>query len=252
MPSSLPVILQADGLKKRFRQVAAVEDVSLEIQEGEILGLVGESGSGKSTLARLLMRLLEPDAGRIYFRGVELTSLSERELRPFRRQIQLVFQDPDAALNPRQTIRASLRRGYQALGWSAADSDRAMGPLVESLGIDRDVLDCRPQQLSGGQKQRIVIARALSMEPCVLIADEPTASLDASVAVQVLNLLRNLVQKRRLAMLFISHDLRVVNYLCDRIGVLEAGRLVEIGDRESILRNPRLAYTQQLVRAFEP
>jgi len=246
--ASMRVILEAKALTKRFGGLTALRDVSLDLREGEILGLVGESGSGKSTLARVLTRLIEADSGQILFEGTDIAGLRESQLRPFRRKIQFIFQDPDAALNPRQKIRTTLWRAYQAGGVSRAKAESGISRLLENLGVESGILDRYPAHLSGGQKQRIVIARALSTQPSVLIADEPTASLDASIQVQVLNLLRRLHRDHGLSMIFISHDLRAVTYLSGRIGVLRWGRLVEMGERTSILENPQHPYTKELLK----
>ncbi len=240
------VILRADRLSKSFRGHVAVEDISFTVRAGESLGLLGESGAGKSTLARLLMCIRKPDSGQLWFGDTELTALSERQLRPLRSQFQFVFQDPDAALNPKQTIRTSLSRGYQATQAESADVE--MEGLLSKLGLKLDVLDRYPRELSGGQKQRVVIARAIATNPSLLIADEPTAALDASVQIQVLNLLRQL-QKEALTIICISHDIRVVSYLCSHIGVLRHGRLIELGDAEKVLTEPKHPYTRELLIA---
>jgi peptide/nickel transport system ATP-binding protein len=242
MLEPMPVILEARQLVHRFGARTALQEISLGLREGEILGIVGESGSGKSTLARVLTGLLPPSAGEVLFR--------DRPMRTPRRAVQLVFQNPDGALNPARTIGETLYRSYQAIGIPRPHARTAIQGLLEELAIDPDVLDRFPRQLSGGQKQRIVLARALSAKPEVLVADEPTASLDASIQVQVLNLLARLQARRHLSIIFISHDLRVVHYLSDRIGVIRDGRLIELKDRDELFARPQHSYTRQLLRTL--
>jgi peptide/nickel transport system ATP-binding protein len=239
-----PALVEVRGLTKHFGQapriVHAVEEVDFDIAPGELLGLVGESGSGKSTIGRLLLRLLPVTAGQIRFQGRDISQLSERRLRSLRSQMQMVFQDPYASLNPRLDAHA-LARGR-------ARSDR-IAQLLETVSLQPDHANRFPHEFSGGQRQRIGIARALAVEPRLIVADEPVSALDVSVQAQVLNLLQDLRQRFGLAMLFISHDLDVVELMCDRIVVLYLGRVLEVGKAADVCANPRHPYTQALLAA---
>jgi peptide/nickel transport system ATP-binding protein len=249
-----PALVEVRGLTKHFgrapRIVHAVEDVDFDIAPGELLGLVGESGSGKSTIGRLLLRLLPVTAGVIKFQGCDISQLSERRLRPLRSQMQMVFQDPYASLNPRLRVRDIIGEALDAhaLARGQARSDR-IAQLLETVSLQPDHANRFPHEFSGGQRQRIGIARALAVEPRLIVADEPVSALDVSVQAQVLNLLQDLRQRFGLAMLFISHDLDVVELMCDRIVVLYLGRVLEIGKTADVCANPRHPYTQALLAA---
>ncbi|MEO3857285.1 oligopeptide/dipeptide ABC transporter ATP-binding protein [Acrocarpospora sp. B8E8] len=250
-------LLSVRGLVKDFRErgfgpgrstVRAVDDVSFDVFPGETLGLVGESGSGKTTIGRLIVRLEEPTAGQIELRGQDLRGLSGRRLLEFRRDVQMIFQNTQNAFNPRRTVRSVLSDPYQIHRLAAgADLDERMGALLRQVGLTPAMLDRYPQQFSGGQRQRLGIARALSVQPALVVADEPVSGLDVSVQAQVLNLFAELRRELGLAMLFISHDLRAVYFLCERIAVLYLGRLVEIGPRRTLLENPVHPYTRALI-----
>ncbi|TBW36807.1 ATP-binding cassette domain-containing protein [Siculibacillus lacustris] len=237
------------GARKRFR---AVGEVDFELHPGEILGVVGESGCGKSTLARLIMRLYEPTDGTIRFEGTDITHLSRRALQPLRRRFQMVFQDPYSSIDPRQTIAEALTEPFevQGVGLSAAARRAEIERLLALVALDPAMAGSHPHHLSGGQKQRVGIARALALGPRLIAFDEPTASLDVSVQAQVVELLLRLRRELDLTYLFISHDLALVDYLCDRVMVMYLGRVVEILPRGAPPRHP---YTQALLAAaFAP
>jgi len=244
-------MIEVEGLVKSFHGRPVVKNVSFTLGRGEVLGLVGESGSGKSTVARCIARLIRPDSGRITLDGRDLLGASRKELRTLRRDLQMVFQDPYSSLNPRMTAGELIEEGMLVHGLerdAKARRDKAAA-LLETVGLPASALDRYPRSFSGGQRQRIAIARALAVEPKVLICDEAVSSLDVSVQAQVLNLFRDLQEELGLSILFIAHDLAVVHYLCDRVAVLDQGALVEIGDREQIYRSPRHPYTRALLDA---
>jgi oligopeptide/dipeptide ABC transporter ATP-binding protein len=232
--------------------VRAVDDVSFDIFEGETLGLVGESGCGKSTLARCIVRLVEPDSGTVSFDGDDITHVSIRALRPLRRQIQLVFQDPFASLNPRARIGAMLRAALklQGIGTSDADREARVSTLLKRVGLPSHFMDRVPRDLSGGQRQRVGIARALALGPRLIVADEPVSALDVSVQAGILNLLGDLKDELALTMLFISHDLGVIRHVSDRIGVMYLGKLVEVAPADAIYERPLHPYTEALLSAI--
>lgn len=238
----------AGGARKMTR---AVNDVSFELASGETLAIVGESGSGKSTTARLVMRLLDADAGRISLLGEDVSQLKGAALRRKRRHMQMVFQDPFASLNPRMKIADSVGEGLRvhAPQLNATERRRKVGEILEQCGMDGSALDRYPHQFSGGQRQRIGIARALAVSPELLVLDEPVSALDVSVQAQILNLLSDLQREHQLAYLFISHDLSVVRHVADRVAVMFAGHIVEQGDVESIYARPRHPYTRELLTA---
>jgi peptide/nickel transport system ATP-binding protein/oligopeptide transport system ATP-binding protein len=237
------------GGKRRFR---AVDDVTFDLPKGEILGVVGESGCGKSTLARLVMRLYEPTDGEVLFEGNPITHLSRHELRPLRRYLQMVFQDPYASIDPRQTIAEALSEPFevQRVYLSRAERRAEIERLLALVSLDPAMARSHPHHLSGGQRQRVGIARALALKPRLIAFDEPTASLDVSVQAQVVELLLRLRAELNLTYLFISHDLALVDYLCDRVMVMYLGRVVEIMPRGATPRHP---YTRALLdAAFVP
>ena len=235
------------GLIRRNREgVTAVDNVSLTIPRNSIMGLVGESGSGKTTLARSLLFLDPPTAGRVIVDGVDLGALSRRELRSFRSTIQIVFQDPNSALNPRLSIRASIQEALHNRGIPRRAHRGRVAELLELVGISPDRMDRHPHEFSGGQKQRICVARALAMDPSFLILDEPVSNLDVSIQAQIINLLLRLKREFDLTYLFISHDLNLVGYMSDYLAVMKDGVLVETGPAESLLSEPTHAYTREL------
>ncbi|MBV1696360.1 MAG: ABC transporter ATP-binding protein [Hyphomicrobiales bacterium] len=233
----------------RGRTVKAAQDVSIEVRRGETLGIVGESGSGKSTVARCIARLIEPTAGAIKIDGTDIAALPESRFRAYRRRIQVVFQDPYRSLNPRRTVGASIMEGPMNFGTSASEAMKRASDLMSLVGLSPDALDRYPHQFSGGQRQRIAIARALAMEPVLLIGDEPVSALDVSVQAQVLRLFDDVRRRFDLAVLFITHDLRVAAQICDRIAVMQHGVVVETGPTAKIFADPQHDYTKALFAA---
>ncbi len=237
--------------RRRIGSVYAVDGVSFQLERGKTLGIVGESGCGKSTLGRTLVRLYEPTAGSIRFDGQEISDLSGRDLIPLRRRMQVIFQDPYSSLNPRKSIRSTLEEPMRihGIGNSAERFERVAG-LMEKVGLRQDDLHKYPHEFSGGQRQRIGIARALVLEPDLIIADEPVSALDVSIQSQVLNLLVSLQEELGLTYLFISHDLTVIKYVSDQVAVMYLGRIVEIADAGRIYERPAHPYTQALLSAL--
>ena len=231
------------------REVRAAERVNVEVRRGETLGIVGESGSGKTTVARCIARLIDPTAGEIWLEAQEIGQLTPRQLRSHRRRIQIIFQDPYRSLNPRRNVGASIVEGPMNYGLSRAEAYRRARSLMALVNLDPDALGRYPHQFSGGQRQRICIARALAMEPELLIADEPVSALDVSVQAQVLALLDDIRRRLDLAMLFITHDLRVAAQVCDTVAVMHRGRVVEYGPAGEVFAHPKHDYTRSLFAA---
>jgi len=241
-------LIEAKGLIKEYGAGArVVDDVSFTIARGETLGLVGESGSGKSTVARMLLRLIEPTAGEVRYDGRDLLAASPHNLRSLRRRMQIVFQDPFAALNPRMCVKDILAEPF-AIHGERCDAKR-LHEMLSEVGLDSSALGRYPHEFSGGQRQRINIARALALRPEFVVLDEPVSALDVSVGAQVINLLRELQQRYGLTYLFISHSMPLVRYLCDRVAVMQKGRLVELGPCESVCCDPQQLYTRELIAA---
>jgi peptide/nickel transport system ATP-binding protein len=238
-----------DRLRGRVKDVNAVDGVTISIQQGSILGLVGESGCGKSTLARMMVGLTQPTGGEIQWGGASLRGLSGQAWRDYRAAVQMVFQDTHSSLNPRKRIRKILGEALAARGVSRAARPERIAALLDQVGIDRQFLGRYPHELSGGQRQRIGIARALAMEPSLLVADEPVSSLDVSLQGQIINLLRELNMSLGLTIVLISHDLAVVARICDRVAVMYGGRIVESGAPAKVLSSPSHPYTQALLDA---
>ena len=253
-----PVVLQTSGLSKTYRssnwfgtdrEVRAAEDVTLEVRRGQTLGIVGESGSGKSTVARCIVRLVDPSSGEIRISGTEIATMGAAELRPLRRKVQIVFQDPYRSLNPRRTVGEAIIEGPLNYGVPRAEALERACKLLELVRMDASALPRYPHQFSGGQRQRICIARALAMEPELLVADEAVSALDVSVQAQVLQLLEEIRTRLDLGMLFITHDLRVAAQVCDQVAVMSRGRVVEYGTVEEVFLRPKHEYTRALFEA---
>jgi oligopeptide/dipeptide ABC transporter ATP-binding protein len=237
-------------LDRHVGDVRAVDDVSFSVARGETLGLVGESGCGKSTVGRALLRLYKPTAGRIVFDGKDITTLGDGELRPLRRRMQMIFQDPFASLNPRHSIGRLIGEPLRVHGLATGRQSRTrVQELLEIVGLPSDAYGRYPHEFSGGQRQRIGIARALAARPKIIVADEPVSALDVSIQAQVMNLLENLRKELGIAFVFIAHDLGVVRHFCDRVAVMYLGRVVEEGARDALYQAPQHPYTQALLSA---
>lgn len=253
-------LLEVRNLRKSFRtsdafgrskgRLVAVDDVSFALEEGETLGLVGESGCGKSTTGKLIMQLLHADQGEILFTNTDLTTLSPRQIRPYRRQLQMIFQDPFSSLNPRMTVGEILSEPYiiHKLAPNRQIRERVI-QLLERVGLTAEHEQRYPHEFSGGQRQRVGIARALAVQPKLIIADEPVSALDLSVQAQILNLLRDIQQEMGLSYLFIAHDLSVIEHVSDRIAVMYLGRIVELASADDLYRTPLHPYTEALLNA---
>ncbi|WP_047458649.1 ABC transporter ATP-binding protein [Rhizobium rhizogenes] len=255
-----PVVLEVEKLNKTYRSgggflskartVQAVSDVSFSIRKGRTLGVVGESGSGKSSLGRVLLKLLKSDSGRILFDGRDIAALTDEQFRPLRPYIQMIFQDPFASLNPRHTIGRILTVGPIAHGLPIHEAKAKALRLLKRVGLDEGAFDRFPHEFSGGQRQRIGIARALMLDPVLLVADEAVSALDVSIQAQILKLLAEIQQDTKVAMIFITHDLRVASQICDEVAVMYKGEIVECGPPSQIFRAPEHAYTQRLLAAI--
>jgi oligopeptide/dipeptide ABC transporter ATP-binding protein len=237
-------------VSRKLAEVHAVDDVSLTVGEGETLGIVGESGCGKTTLARCIVRLLEPTAGRIRFRGRDITSAGRRELRPIRRELQMVFQDPQASLNPRKRVSQIIGVPLRLRGVSGAAVEDRTRELLRRVGLDPEHLNRFPHEFSGGQRQRVGIARALAMEPSLIVLDEPVSALDVSVRAQVINLLDDLQDDFGLSYIFVAHDLSVVRHVSERIAVMYLGKVMELSPAEELYVRPIHPYTAALLASI--
>lgn len=259
----MSTLLQVEGLKKYFpagktnflgkhtQLLKAVDNISFAIEEGEIFGLVGESGCGKSTTGRCILKIEEITDGRVFFSGKDITDVSGKELLDVRREMQMIFQNPYSSLNPRMTIRQTLEEVLKVHGIaSGKKAEERIAELLEQVGLPKDAMDRHPHEFSGGQLQRIVIARALAVEPKFIFADEPVSALDVSVQAQILNLLATLREELGLTILFVAHDLSVVEHISDRVGVMYLGQMVEMADVEQLYETPLHPYTQALIDAI--
>jgi ABC-type oligopeptide transport system ATPase subunit len=242
-------LLTVEDLRVEFGDFTAVDGVSLAVERGETLGVVGESGSGKTTTALALLRLVEPTSGRVLLGDVDVTAAGRRELRGLRRRMTMVFQDPYASLNPRRTVGASVREPLEVHRLHGRDRDARVRELFDLVGLPAGFVDRHPHELSGGQRQRVGIARALAVEPDLVVLDEPIASLDVSVQAQVLNLLVRLQRELQLTYLFVAHDLAAVHHVSDRVAVMHRGRVVEQGDAAEVYAAPQHDYTRALLAA---
>ena len=248
-------LLEVKNLTKHFpaahgQKVHAVNGVSFKLERGETLGIVGESGCGKSSMGRTILKVHEPTSGQIIFDGVDITGLSNRKMFPYRKKMQMIFQDPYASLNPRFTVGEIIEEPMIIHNMGTAHERKVIvQELIETVGLKPDHIRRYPHEFSGGQRQRIGIARALAVEPSLIIADEPVSALDVSIQAQVLNLLNELKHDLDLTYIFVAHDLSVVEYISDRVGVMYLGNFVEVGEKEKIYSNPMHPYTQALLSA---
>jgi peptide/nickel transport system ATP-binding protein len=242
-------LVEIDGLSVDYGAVRAVRDVSFSVRRNKVVGLVGESGSGKTTVGRAILRLTQASTGRILFEGTDILTVPEGQFRPWRRRMQLVFQDPFASLNPRMSVGDIIGEALDTHGLAAGRRNERIAELLTQVGLAAEHRRRFPHEFSGGQRQRIGIARALAVEPEFIVADEPVSALDVSVQAQVLNLIRDIQRRLGLTMLFIAHDLAVVDYLCDEVIVMYVGRIMERGPTKLVYDSPRHPYTKALLSA---
>ena len=260
MTNDQNITLRVEGLKKYFPVrrgffqrttgwIKAVDGIDLEIEPGKTLSLVGESGCGKSTVAKLILRLIEPDEGKLIYKGNDIVNLSQKEMKHLRKEMQIVFQDPFGSLNPRMTVGQTIEEGLRGMGLSKGERRNRRDELLEMVGISAVSYDRYPHEFSGGQRQRVGVARALSVSPSLIICDEPVSALDVSIQAQIINLLKDLQDRLGLSYLFISHDLNVVGYLSDKIAVMYLGHIMEYANAEKLFETPLHPYTLALLSA---
>ncbi|MGV8988530.1 MAG: ABC transporter ATP-binding protein [Cypionkella sp.] len=258
----MSVLLDVQGLTKTFFDAAlrlgpkrppvhAVDGVSFQVMQGEAVAVVGESGCGKSTLGRLLLHLIEPTAGKVIFEGRDMSTMSSSEIRQMRQRMQMVFQDPFGSLSPRRSIADIIAEPMDSFGLTKSRAERRekVAELLHSVGLPSAYMDRKPRQFSGGQRQRIGIARAISVNPAFIVADEPVSALDVSIQAQIINLMQDLQEKKGFSYLFVAHDLAVVRHIADRVAVMYLGRIVEIGTKEQVYNAPHHPYTEALLSA---
>lgn len=248
--NDLSKIYSSGAFKKKYNKV--LDHVSIKVNTGKILGIVGESGSGKSTLAMCIARLIEPTEGKIIYNGLDITSLSKKELNQARKKVQVIFQDPESSLNPRKTVGDSITEAIKIS--NSHDRNyikKEVLKLLEIVGLSKEHVNRYPSELSGGQNQRIVIARALALEPSLIIADESTSALDVSVQAQIFKLLKEIKEKNNLTMVLISHDLDIVKNICDDMAIMYKGKILEQGRVQDIIKNPKHSYTKVLMNCTD-